>query len=172
MSCSSCWVGPLLAEALLVALAVSFACWLARANEPAYPLLARANDRLPQDDEQDRCHHARDHDVPNAGAFAEGPVGRFSRAAPGQSSLASKGCPTRPSASGSSAAVSPDSLEGSPLAPGSAAFDKALMQEAQFLRTKIVEGIREQAPGGRAFAPLAPTTLAIRQFRGFRGTRR
>jgi len=52
-----------------------------------------------------------------------------------------------------------------------AAFDKALWQEAQFIRTKIVEGIREQAPGGRAFAPLAPTTLAIRQFRGFRGTK-
>jgi phage gpG-like protein len=52
-----------------------------------------------------------------------------------------------------------------------AAFDKALMQEAQFLRTKIVDGIREQAPGGRAFAPLAPTTLAIRQLRGFRGTK-
>jgi phage gpG-like protein len=52
-----------------------------------------------------------------------------------------------------------------------AAFDKALLQEAQFLRTKIIEGIREQAPGGRAFAPPAPTTLAIRQFRGFRGTK-
>jgi hypothetical protein len=52
-----------------------------------------------------------------------------------------------------------------------AAFDKALLQEGQFLRTKIVEGIREQAPGGRAFTPLAPTTLAIRQFRGFRGTK-
>jgi hypothetical protein len=52
-----------------------------------------------------------------------------------------------------------------------AAFGKALLQEAQFLRTKIVEGIREQAPGGRALAPLAPTTLAIRQFRGFRGTK-
>src|SRR5262249_40801069 len=52
-----------------------------------------------------------------------------------------------------------------------AAFDKALLQEAQFLRTKIVEGIREQAPGGRAFVPLAPTTLAIRQFRGFHGTK-
>jgi phage gpG-like protein len=52
-----------------------------------------------------------------------------------------------------------------------AAFDKALLQEAQFLRTKIVEGIREQAPGGRAFAPLAPTTLAIRRFRGFHGTK-
>ena len=52
-----------------------------------------------------------------------------------------------------------------------AAFDKALLQEAQFLRTKIVEGIREQAPGRRAFTPLAATTLAIRQFRGFRGTK-
>ena len=52
-----------------------------------------------------------------------------------------------------------------------AAFDKALWQEGQFIRTKIVEGIREQAPGGRAFAPIAPTTLAIRQFRGFHGTK-
>ncbi len=52
-----------------------------------------------------------------------------------------------------------------------AAFDKALLQEGQFLRAKVVEGIREQAPGGRAFAPLAPTTLAIRKFRGFRGTK-
>jgi hypothetical protein len=32
-------------------------------------------------------------------------------------------------------------------------------------------GIREQVPGGKAFAPLAPTTLAIRRFRGFRGTK-
>lgn len=52
-----------------------------------------------------------------------------------------------------------------------AAVDKALLQEAQFFRTKIVEGIREQAPGGKAFAPLAPTTLAIRRFRGFKGTK-
>jgi hypothetical protein len=52
-----------------------------------------------------------------------------------------------------------------------AAIDKAMLQEGQFLRTKIVEGIREQAPGGRAFAPLAPTTLAIRKFRGFGGTK-
>jgi hypothetical protein len=51
------------------------------------------------------------------------------------------------------------------------AVDKALMQEAQFFRTKIVEGIREQAPGGKAFAPLAPTTLAIRRLRGFKGTK-
>lgn len=51
------------------------------------------------------------------------------------------------------------------------AQQKAVLQEAQFFRGKIVEGIREQAPGGQAFAPLAPTTLAIRQFRGFRGTK-
>jgi phage gpG-like protein len=51
------------------------------------------------------------------------------------------------------------------------AIDKALLQEGQFLRGKVVEGIREQAPGGRAFAPLAPTTLAIRKFRGFAGTK-
>jgi hypothetical protein len=51
------------------------------------------------------------------------------------------------------------------------AADKALLQEAQFFRTKIVEGIREQTPGGKAFAPLAPTTLAIRRFRGFKGTK-
>lgn len=51
------------------------------------------------------------------------------------------------------------------------AVDKALLQEAEFFRTKIVEDIREQAPGGKAFAPLAPTTLAIRRFRGFKGTK-
>lgn len=52
-----------------------------------------------------------------------------------------------------------------------AAVDKAALKEGQFLRTKIVEGIREQAPGGRAFTPLAPTTLAIRKFTGFGGTK-
>lgn len=51
------------------------------------------------------------------------------------------------------------------------ALDKALLQEAQFLRTKVVEGIREQAPGGQAFVPLAPTTIAIRRFLGFSGTK-
>jgi hypothetical protein len=51
------------------------------------------------------------------------------------------------------------------------AVDKAVLQEAQFFRTKIVEGLREQAPGGQPFAPLAPTTLAIRRFRGFKGTK-
>jgi hypothetical protein len=51
------------------------------------------------------------------------------------------------------------------------AIDKAVLQEAQFFRTKIIEGLREGAPGGQAFAPLAPTTLAIRRFRGFKGTK-
>jgi len=51
------------------------------------------------------------------------------------------------------------------------AVDKAVLQEAQFFRTKIVEGLREQAPGGQPFAPLAPTTLAVRRFRGFKGTK-
>lgn len=51
------------------------------------------------------------------------------------------------------------------------AIGKAVLQEAQFFRTKIVEGLREQAPGGKPFAPLAPTTLAIRRFRGFKGTK-
>jgi len=51
------------------------------------------------------------------------------------------------------------------------AVDKAVLQEAQCFRTKIVEGLREQAPGGQAFAPLAATTLAVRRFRGFKGTK-
>jgi hypothetical protein len=51
------------------------------------------------------------------------------------------------------------------------AQDKAVMQEAQFFRTKIVEGLRSGAPGGQAFQPLAPTTLAIRRLRGAKGTK-
>lgn len=47
----------------------------------------------------------------------------------------------------------------------------ALMQEAQFLRTKMIEGLREQAPGGKKFKPLTPETLAIRRFLGFKGTK-
>jgi phage gpG-like protein len=53
----------------------------------------------------------------------------------------------------------------------SAAIDSALLEDAQFFRKKIVEGIREQAPGGQAFHPLAPTTLAVRRFRGFKGSK-
>lgn len=51
------------------------------------------------------------------------------------------------------------------------AQDKAVMQEAQFFRTKIVERLRSGAPGGQAFQPLAPTTLAIRRLRGAKGTK-
>lgn len=48
---------------------------------------------------------------------------------------------------------------------------KALLQEAQMFRTKIIEGLREQAPGGRTFKPLAPSTIAMRKFLGFKGTK-
>ncbi len=51
------------------------------------------------------------------------------------------------------------------------AANKAVMQEAQFFRAKIVEGLREQAPGGQPLQAPAPTTLAIRRFRGSRGTK-
>lgn len=44
------------------------------------------------------------------------------------------------------------------------AQQKALLQEAEFFRTKIVEGIRDQAPGGKAFKPLSPYTIAMRYF--------
>jgi hypothetical protein len=50
-------------------------------------------------------------------------------------------------------------------------IDQAVQQEAQFLRSKIVEGLRTQAPGGQAFTPLAPATLAKRNLRGFHGTK-
>lgn len=51
------------------------------------------------------------------------------------------------------------------------AIDRAVLQEAEFFRNKVVEGIKEQAPGGIAFKPLAETTLAIRRFLGFKGTK-
>lgn len=51
------------------------------------------------------------------------------------------------------------------------ATKKAVMKEAHFLRTKIVEGIKEQAPGGQHFKPLAPETIAVRKFKGFNGTK-
>lgn len=51
------------------------------------------------------------------------------------------------------------------------AESKAVLQEAQFFRTKILEGLRSGAPGGEAFQPLAPTTLAIRKLRGGKGTK-
>lgn len=51
------------------------------------------------------------------------------------------------------------------------ASQKALRQEAQFLRTKIVEGITKQAPGDQPFKPLSPYTLAVRRFLGFSGSK-
>ncbi len=41
---------------------------------------------------------------------------------------------------------------------------KAIRQEAEFLRTKIVDGIVSQAPGGQPFKPLSPYTIAMRTF--------
>lgn len=51
------------------------------------------------------------------------------------------------------------------------AIDQAVLQEAQFMRSKIVEGLVSQAPGGQAFRPLAASTLAVRRFKRFRGTK-
>ena len=42
------------------------------------------------------------------------------------------------------------------------ASQKAISQEAQFFRGEIVKGIVSQAPGGKAFKPLSPLTLAAR----------
>lgn len=51
------------------------------------------------------------------------------------------------------------------------AIDRAVLQEAHFMRSKIVEGLRSQAPAGQTFRPLAATTLAIRRFKRFKGTK-
>jgi hypothetical protein len=51
------------------------------------------------------------------------------------------------------------------------AADGAALEEGHFLRKMVVEGIREGAPGGKAFKPLAATTLAIRKIVGFKGTK-
>lgn len=51
------------------------------------------------------------------------------------------------------------------------ASQRAMMQEAQFLRAEIVKGIREGAPGGKAFKELSHLTLAMRKGTGFKGTK-
>ena len=51
------------------------------------------------------------------------------------------------------------------------AINMAVLQEAHFFRGKVVAGFREQAPGGVPFRPLAPSTLAARRFKNFRGTK-
>lgn len=48
---------------------------------------------------------------------------------------------------------------------------KAMKQEAQLFRTKTIEGLRTQSPGGQRLRPLRPSTLAIRRRRGIRGTK-
>lgn len=47
----------------------------------------------------------------------------------------------------------------------------AMRQEAELLRGEIVNGITTQAPGGEAFKPLSPLTLAARKLAGFGGTK-
>jgi len=51
------------------------------------------------------------------------------------------------------------------------AMDRAVLQEAQLFRKKVVEGFRTQSPGGKAFKPLAPATIQARKFKGFRGSK-
>lgn len=46
---------------------------------------------------------------------------------------------------------------------------QSLREEAEFIRKKVVEGIRNQAPAGQRFKPLSPLTLAMRQFLGIQG---
>lgn len=47
----------------------------------------------------------------------------------------------------------------------------ALRQEGQALRKEVVDGITSQAPGGQPIKPLAATTLAARQLKGFGGSK-
>lgn len=48
---------------------------------------------------------------------------------------------------------------------------KALLQEGHYLRSKMLDGLKDQAPGGQAFKPLSPLTLAARRLGGFSGTK-
>ena len=41
------------------------------------------------------------------------------------------------------------------------AWRAALRREAEFLRKKIADGLRSGAPGGKAFAPYSPLTVAL-----------
>jgi len=43
------------------------------------------------------------------------------------------------------------------------AVDRAVLQEAQEFRRDVVQGIRQQAPGGRRFRPLSRLTIALRK---------
>lgn len=53
-----------------------------------------------------------------------------------------------------------------------AAADKALMQEAHYLRGKMIQNITSGGTlAGAPFAPLSPLSLAVRQFTGKGGTK-
>lgn len=43
---------------------------------------------------------------------------------------------------------------------------RATLKEAQLMRREIIKGFRTGAPGGKAFKPLEPSTLAVRAFKG------
>lgn len=51
------------------------------------------------------------------------------------------------------------------------AVSKAMLKEAHFYRSKIIEGFRTGAPGGQKWKPLAPATIAGRKMKGFGGTK-
>lgn len=51
------------------------------------------------------------------------------------------------------------------------AISTAVKQEAQLLRTEIVQGITKQAPGGEDLKPPSELTLAARKLRGFGGSK-
>lgn len=51
------------------------------------------------------------------------------------------------------------------------AVERALLKEGHYLRGKIVAGIASGAPGGKAYLPLSPLTLAVRSQSGFGGTK-
>jgi hypothetical protein len=51
------------------------------------------------------------------------------------------------------------------------ASKRAILRDAHFLRGEMIKGIQAQAPGGSAFKPLSPLTLAARRLSGFRGTK-
>lgn len=52
-----------------------------------------------------------------------------------------------------------------------AAAEGAALEEGHFLRKEVVQGISAGAPGGKAFRPLSPLTLAVRKLTGFKGTK-
>ncbi len=51
------------------------------------------------------------------------------------------------------------------------ATDRALRQEAEQLRSEVVEGITKQAPAGQPFSPLSRFTLAKRRLGKFAGSK-